>query len=547
MQQWKDYYEMLGVNPEADQEEIKKAYRELAHGFHPDKNPNSTEQMRKLADEKMKEINEAHDTLGDPEKRKKYHSEWIVKKSPPKPVVDPSYILFDNVSAKTVKIGSFIIRNAGGTYSEIWFLNPRQINPKSWVQVTKYYSLTEYGKLPLKVEISAEGTDWGKTYSEIIPVRLDNEKTQVRIELRTQTEPAGKTTYAGAGSDPWGYGSRTGTVAPSAPAQAGSRPKMPVLAKWIVGVLFIIVAITAWRNIASNSYPTRQSPSANGSPSSQPDVTDTKNISNFSGKWEGNYIDKDVQGREYQMGFKLDLMQNGAQITGITTEKRDYRTLTAQIDGTVKGRTIRFVKQYNEEPRRALPIQYEGSITADGGSVIGTWRTSISSGKWSISRTSKNPLPKSYDTMLFQPSSQASTIPQPTEKITIDSLTKNIPDTNYFVAKSKIFDASFDIVWSAASEYLKKDHVIDISDYNKGILTTKQMTQSVGRSKEAYRTFILIEKISEDSTKVTVKRFSYNYFQNEWYQPWGRSFGEIDLVGIEKKIKGEIKNDSRKN
>ncbi len=64
---YKDYYKVLGVDKKASQEEIKKTYRKLAVKFHPDKNPGD-----KKAEEKFKEINEAYDVIGDPEKRKKY-------------------------------------------------------------------------------------------------------------------------------------------------------------------------------------------------------------------------------------------------------------------------------------------------------------------------------------------------------------------------------------------------------------------------------------------------------------------------------------------
>ena len=65
--EYKDYYKVLGVEKKATQDEIKKAYRKLAVKYHPDKNPGD-----KKAEEKFKEINEANDVLGDPEKRKKY-------------------------------------------------------------------------------------------------------------------------------------------------------------------------------------------------------------------------------------------------------------------------------------------------------------------------------------------------------------------------------------------------------------------------------------------------------------------------------------------
>jgi molecular chaperone DnaJ len=62
-----DYYKVLGVDKKASQDEIKKAYRKLARQYHPDRNPGDPK-----AEERFKEISEAHDVLGDPEKRKKY-------------------------------------------------------------------------------------------------------------------------------------------------------------------------------------------------------------------------------------------------------------------------------------------------------------------------------------------------------------------------------------------------------------------------------------------------------------------------------------------
>ena len=64
-----DYYKALGVDKKAGPEEIKKAYRKLARRYHPDRNPDD-----KKAEERFKEVSQAHDVLGDPEKRKQYDS-----------------------------------------------------------------------------------------------------------------------------------------------------------------------------------------------------------------------------------------------------------------------------------------------------------------------------------------------------------------------------------------------------------------------------------------------------------------------------------------
>jgi curved DNA-binding protein len=65
--EYKDYYQILGVEKNADEKEIKKAYRKLARQYHPDMNPGD-----KAAEARFKEINEAHEVLSDPEKRRKY-------------------------------------------------------------------------------------------------------------------------------------------------------------------------------------------------------------------------------------------------------------------------------------------------------------------------------------------------------------------------------------------------------------------------------------------------------------------------------------------
>lgn len=63
----KDYYEVLGVDKSASDEDIKKAFRKLALKYHPDRNPGD-----KVAEEKFKEINEAYQVLSDPQKKSNY-------------------------------------------------------------------------------------------------------------------------------------------------------------------------------------------------------------------------------------------------------------------------------------------------------------------------------------------------------------------------------------------------------------------------------------------------------------------------------------------
>src|SRR5262252_11060646 len=64
---FKDYYSILGVSKTASDKDLKQAFRKLARKFHPDVNPGD-----KAAEAKFKDINEAYEVLGDPQKRKKY-------------------------------------------------------------------------------------------------------------------------------------------------------------------------------------------------------------------------------------------------------------------------------------------------------------------------------------------------------------------------------------------------------------------------------------------------------------------------------------------
>ena len=65
--EFKDYYKTLGVSRDASDDDIKKAFRKLARQYHPD-----VAKDKKTAEAKFKEINEAHEVLSDPEKRRKY-------------------------------------------------------------------------------------------------------------------------------------------------------------------------------------------------------------------------------------------------------------------------------------------------------------------------------------------------------------------------------------------------------------------------------------------------------------------------------------------
>jgi curved DNA-binding protein len=80
---YKDYYKILGVDRKASEEDIRKAYRDLAKKYHPDRNPGD-----KQAEERFKDINEAYQVLSDPQKRGVYdrvgsdYSNWQRRGAP---------------------------------------------------------------------------------------------------------------------------------------------------------------------------------------------------------------------------------------------------------------------------------------------------------------------------------------------------------------------------------------------------------------------------------------------------------------------------------
>lgn len=188
-----DYYQVLGIGRNATQQEIKEAYRFKAHTLHPDKVP---ETFKHRAEEEFKQVTEAYEILRDPQKRGQYNQEWDKRDqsgakngaekqvAKPEPNVDPQIICFKEVEAGETRRASFIIRNVGGPYNKLWFSNP-----DSWVKVVNWSSVSNYDQLPLKVEIEAEGQEWDKSYLADIIVKLDEEETTVKVELRTKPKP----------------------------------------------------------------------------------------------------------------------------------------------------------------------------------------------------------------------------------------------------------------------------------------------------------------------------------------------------------------------
>ena len=131
MEDYEDYYGIIGVGTKASSEEIKRAYRDQCFILHPDRMEGVPESAKKRAEGQLKKINQAYDVLKDPQSRQQYDScrsagngrtsqnngntgtsQNSVPK--PKPTVDPQYIRFHDVKAGEIKIATFIVDNKGG-------------------------------------------------------------------------------------------------------------------------------------------------------------------------------------------------------------------------------------------------------------------------------------------------------------------------------------------------------------------------------------------------------------------------------------------------
>ena len=196
--EWKDYYQILGIERNANPEEIHDAFIFYSIKVHPDKVDKS---QKERATKEFQKFQEAYRNLKNPDKRCIYNSAWdnknqskdknnIVRHSAnaePKPVVDSPSISFVDAEPGEIKKESFTIINNGGCFKDIWV---DVDTPYSWLKVVDRYSMDVNNLVPHKVEIEAEGKDWDKSYFGYITVRLDEAETKVKVQLSTKHKPS---------------------------------------------------------------------------------------------------------------------------------------------------------------------------------------------------------------------------------------------------------------------------------------------------------------------------------------------------------------------
>ena len=192
----KDYYEILGIAPDANADQIKEAYIYKVNIFHPDRLAAMPERIRRKAEEDLKKVNVAYEVLSKPERRHQYDIKWfgnmgavsdLQKTKParkPQPEVYPEVIRFKGALPYVKQKDVFFVRNVGGPYRKVLIGKVPE-----WIKIVETTPLQSHSKLPMRVKIEATGIQWGEVYSSQIVVRLDENESKVKVELHMSKKP----------------------------------------------------------------------------------------------------------------------------------------------------------------------------------------------------------------------------------------------------------------------------------------------------------------------------------------------------------------------
>ena len=190
--EWKDYYQILDVPPDATLEAIKEAYRYLAFAFHPDRFPEGHE-ARRRAEEDFKRINEAYEVLSDPGERERYDREYRLcgdgaakgpDTRPARLTLDPAEITVTGVTpGQTVEVSFTVDVGSGAADADQLRIQPDQ----PWVSILRVgaESIAPPDMFPLRVtaELDTYALVPGQTYQSDLYVMVGGRAAGLTLVL----------------------------------------------------------------------------------------------------------------------------------------------------------------------------------------------------------------------------------------------------------------------------------------------------------------------------------------------------------------------------
>lgn len=118
METWEDYYDLLGVGPDADERQLKEAYRCWAQILHPDRLMNAAESVRTVAQRQLVRVNRAYGALSNADTRREFHRRWlrIEEVRLPSVILQPPEIDISDVVPGRPWKTAFGVYDGGGPY-----------------------------------------------------------------------------------------------------------------------------------------------------------------------------------------------------------------------------------------------------------------------------------------------------------------------------------------------------------------------------------------------------------------------------------------------
>jgi curved DNA-binding protein CbpA len=149
----KTLYEVLGVSTTATEQEIKKAYRDLALLVHPDKNPSSN------ATKRFQEVSTAYGILKDPEKRREYDKSLIQNQSPPPPHHDSDNNSFSNMRSQNCTREARATASCQNSYNPMFNFNSQPKDEKLYSDLDYIFKIRLFGDCKMKFDLLKKFSD----------------------------------------------------------------------------------------------------------------------------------------------------------------------------------------------------------------------------------------------------------------------------------------------------------------------------------------------------------------------------------------------------